>query len=122
MKTLPVLAMLLPLAGHAAPFCIDMTGIALQCQYFDPALCQKDAARQGGKCSPNPEEFKTPASAQQFCLVQSGNLVMCHYPDRAGCELEANRRHGACIAAIPQPPQVPAPAPGTDLFEIKRPY
>lgn len=106
----------------AAPFCIEQTGIPLQCYYVDPALCQRDALRQGGRCSPNPAEFKTPATALQYCLVEAGNVVSCQYPDRADCDADSNRRHGACIAALPQKPSVPAPAPGVDPYDLKRPY
>jgi len=126
MKTHLTLAGMLALmpfaAALAAPFCVDVTGIPLQCLYVDPALCQHEAARQNGQCSPNPAEFRTPVSAQQYCLVEAGNLVSCLYPDRSDCNVEATRRHGACIQAIPQTPAVPAPAPGVDLFAVKRPY
>jgi hypothetical protein len=101
----------------AAPFCVQLTGFPLQCLYSDPASCQQEANRMGGRCTANPAEFKTPAGGSQFCVVQSGNVASCVYPDRASCDTEANRINAACIAATPTtPPQA------VDPYELKRPY
>ena len=40
--------------AEASPFCVQVTGIPLQCMYADPASCQKEANRQGGICASNP--------------------------------------------------------------------
>lgn len=110
-------------AAAASPYCVQVTGIPLQCLYADPASCQHEATRQGGICASNPAEFKTPVGASDFCVVESGNVVSCVYSNRATCLTEANRRHGACLAATPAPPSPTASAPlSTDLFEVKRPY
>jgi hypothetical protein len=107
----------------ASPYCVQVTGIPLQCLYVDPALCQKEANRQGGICASNPAEFKTPVGQNQFCVVQSGNVVSCAYSSRATCNTESARVGGACIAATPAPPGPTASAPlSSDLFEVKRPY
>ena len=107
----------------AAPFCVQVTGIPLQCLYVDPASCQREANRQGGLCASNPAEFKTPVGGAQFCLVESGNVVSCTFSDRATCTEEGKRRNAACIAATPPPAGPTASAPlASDLFEVKRPY
>jgi|SRR5437763_13320076 hypothetical protein len=109
--------------AEASPFCVEVTGIPLQCMYADPASCQKEANRQGGICASNPAEFKTPAGGEQFCVVQSGTVVSCAYSNRATCNSESARVGGACIAATPPPPSPTASAPlSSDLFEVKRPY
>jgi hypothetical protein len=108
---------------HAAPFCVQVTGIPLQCLYVDPSSCQREANRQGGLCASNPDEFKSPAGGAQFCLVESGNVVSCTFADRSTCTEESRRRNGACIAATPLPAGPTASAPlASDLFEVKRPY
>jgi hypothetical protein len=102
--------------ANASPFCVQVTGVPLQCLYADPASCQKEA-------NSNPAEFKTPVGGAQFCVVQSGTVVSCAYTSRATCNTESARVNGACIAATPAPPGPTAPAPlSTDLFEVKRPY
>ncbi len=108
-------------SAMAAPFCVQMTGIPLQCLYIDPALCQKEALRNGGRCAVNPAEFVTPVTASQYCLVEAANVVACIYPDRADCDAESRRRGGACVAATPVPPPGPAFAPGVDPYELNRP-
>jgi hypothetical protein len=109
--------------ANASPFCVQVTGVPLQCLYADPASCQKEANRQGGICASNPAEFKTPVGGAQFCVVQSGTVVSCAYTSRATCNTESARVNGACIAATPAPPGPTAPAPlSADLFEVKRPY
>jgi hypothetical protein len=108
---------------NAAPFCVQVTGIPLQCLFVDPTSCQREANRQGGLCASNPAEFKTPTGGAQFCLVESGNVVSCTFADRATCTAESRRRNAACIAATPLPLGPTASAPlATDLFEVKRPY
>jgi hypothetical protein len=108
---------------NAAPYCVQVTGIPLQCLYVDPASCQKEANRQGGLCASNPAEFKTPTGGAQFCLVESGNVVTCTFTDRATCAAEGRRRNAACVAATPSPAGPTASAPlASDLFEVKRPY
>jgi hypothetical protein len=110
-------------SAGASPYCVQVTGIPLQCLYVDPASCQKEANRQGGICASNPAEFKTPIGGDQFCVVQSGTVVSCAYTNRATCNAESARVNGACIAATPAPPSPTASAPlSSDLFEVKRPY
>jgi uncharacterized protein DUF3551 len=101
----------------ASPFCVQVTGLPLQCLYADPAICQREADRQGGRCTANPEEFKTPAGGLGFCVVQSGNVPNCIYPDLASCSAEAKRTKSACIAATPT--TLPK---AVDPYEVKRPY
>jgi hypothetical protein len=111
-------------SAGASPFCVQVTGIPLQCLYVDPASCQHEAIRQGGICASNPAEFKTPiSSGGQFCVVESGNVVSCAYGDRGTCTTDANRRNGACIAATPPKPSPTASAPlSVDPFAVNRPY
>jgi hypothetical protein len=105
----------------AAPYCVEQTGIPLQCLYVDPALCQHEAHRVNGRCAANPGEFVTPETALQYCVVESGNVVSCIYPDYTDCERDAVAQGGACVAAIPKPLPTPAPAAGVDPYEVKRP-
>ena len=56
----------------AAPFCIESQALPPQCNYFDAAQCQSDAARQGGVCSANPQQLTLQPGIGQFCLVNSG--------------------------------------------------
>ena len=111
-------ALLVASNAFASPFCVQLTGMPLQCLYADPGSCQKEADRVGGRCAANPAEFLTPAGGSAFCVVESGNVVSCLYPDRASCIAESTRKNGACIAAAP----TAAPPSAVDPFEIKRPY
>lgn len=105
----------------AAPFCVQVTGVPLQCLYVDPGLCQQEANRNGGRCAANPAEFVTPVTALQYCLVDAGNVASCIYPDHADCDREAALHGGACIAATPTPPPGPPLKPGVDPFAVERP-
>jgi len=107
------------LAGpvQASPFCVEVTGIPLQCLYADPAMCQHEADRLGGICAANPAEFKTPIGGSPFCVVESGNVATCAYADRGSCLRDGNQKAGTCVAATPA-----TPPKATDPFEVKRPY
>jgi len=105
-------------AASAASFCVQQTGIPLQCIYDDPGICQQEAENQGARCTGNPASYRTPIGNGQFCVVESGGVATCHYPDYSSCQEIADGRGGACIAAIPGPP----PPKAFDPFEIKRPY
>jgi hypothetical protein len=121
MKTVLLLAFYPLLAAgpaFAAPLCVEVTGMTPQCFYVDPASCQREATRQGGRCAANPTELLTPAGGAPFCVVQSGNAVSCVYADRASCDAASKRVKGACIAAVPAPP----PKPVIDPYILKRPY
>lgn len=83
----------------AAPFCIENQAMTPQCNYYDAAECQNDAARQGGVCSANPQQLTLQPGIGQFCLATSGGASFCIYPDRGSCMAEAARQHGACTAA-----------------------
>ncbi len=110
-------------SAGASPFCVQVTGIPLQCLYVDPASCQREATRQGGICASNPAEFTTPVGGSQFCVVESGNVTSCAYGDRGTCTSEAIRRKGTCIAATPPKPGPTAAAPlSVDPFAVNRPY
>jgi hypothetical protein len=92
----------------AAPFCIESQALPPQCNYFDAAQCQSDAARQGGVCSANPQQLTLQPGIGQYCLVNSYGASSCIYPDRGSCMVEAARQHAACTAA---PNVAPAKAP-----------
>ncbi len=106
----------------AAPFCVDVTGLPQQCLYVDPNACRAEATRQRGQCVANPNEVQTPLRAQAFCLVTAGNTMSCTYPDRADCDRDSVRLKGACIPSNSSDPTIPAPAPGVDEYQVKRPY
>jgi hypothetical protein len=103
--------------AQASPFCVELTGIPLQCLYVDPAMCQHEADRLGGICSANPAEFTTPVGGSQFCVVESGNVATCAYADRGSCSRDGRQKAGACIAATPA-----TPPKATDPYEVRRPY
>lgn len=102
----------------ASPYCVEVTGIPPQCLYVDPAQCQGEADRLGGRCTANADELKLPVNQSPFCIAESGSVVTCGYPDLATCRSEAVRHRGACIAAPPPPALHAAPDP----FAVKRPY
>ena len=107
----------------AAPFCVDVTGLPQQCYYVDPTQCQAEAHRQNGQCIANANEIKTPPRSQAFCLITTGNAMSCTYPDRADCESDSSRLRGACIPSLNTPDaNTPAPPPGVDPYQVKRPY
>jgi hypothetical protein len=106
----------------AAPFCVDVTGLPQQCLFVDPNSCRTEAQRQGGQCVANANEMVTPLRSQAFCLVTAGNAMSCTYPDRADCDRDSVRLKGACIPANSADPTIPAPAPGVDPYQVKRPY
>ncbi|HMA49204.1 MAG TPA: hypothetical protein VKP60_05585 [Magnetospirillaceae bacterium] len=115
-------SLLLTSQSIAAPFCVQVTGIPDQCLYVDPGQCQNEAQRQKGQCIANAAEIKAPPRAQAFCLVTSGSVLSCIYPDRADCDKDSARLKGACMPALPTPSEVPAPPPGVDPYQVKRPY
>jgi len=106
----------------AAPFCVDVTGLPQQCLFVDPNSCRTEATRQGGQCVANSNELTTPPRSQAFCMVTAGNTLSCTYPDRADCDRDARQLRGACIPANGADPTIPAPAPGVDPYQVKRPY
>lgn len=105
-----LLAASLVTQARAAPFCVQVTGIPLQCLYADPGDCQREAIRQGGRCAVNPREYRTPAGGDAFCVIQAGVAASCIYVDYASCNDHANLVHGACVGATPAaPPKVVNP-------------
>ena len=83
----------------AAPFCIENQAMPPQCNYYDAAQCQSDAARQGGVCSANPQQLSLQPGIGQYCLATSSGVSSCIYPDRGSCMAEAARQHAACTEA-----------------------
>ena len=106
----------------ASPFCVDVTGLPQQCYYADPNQCRVEATRQGGQCIANANEVSTPPRSQAFCLITAGNAMSCTYPDRADCDRDSRRIGGACVPTNSYDPLIPAPAPGVDEYQVKRPY
>lgn len=113
--------LLVPLPAMAAPFCVKVTGVPAQCLYVDPAQCQREAQRAGGRCDTNPREYTAPVSALGYCLAQAGNALSCVYPAYADCENDARRLGGSCVAAAKPKGPRPAAEPGKDPFELTRP-
>ncbi|KPF84701.1 hypothetical protein IP70_14175 [alpha proteobacterium AAP38] len=121
--TAAIIALLLgatPMAA-AAPFCVKVTGVPAQCLYVDPAACQREADRAGGRCVTNEREFERPIAALPYCLARAGNVMSCVYPAYADCETDARRLGGTCVAARLPPRPGPVKEPGTDPFAITRP-
>jgi hypothetical protein len=115
---LPILlGMLAAGPAAAAPYCVQLTGLPLQCLYVDPGQCQHEADKQGGICAANPAEYTTPAGGMPYCTIESGNVANCVFADRQSCSNEARQKNGMCIAATPQ-----RPSTAYDPYELKRPY
>ena len=106
----------------AAPFCVDVTGLPQQCLFVDPNSCRTEATRQGGQCVANANELQTPPRSQAFCMVTAGNAMSCTYPDRADCDRDSVRLKGVCVPSNNPDATIPAPAPGVDPYQVKRPY
>lgn len=83
----------------AAPFCMQSQSLPPQCNYYDANECQKDAGRQGGVCSANPQQLALQPGIGQYCVVTSGGVSACIYSDRSTCMAEAARQNGACTQA-----------------------
>lgn len=83
----------------AAPFCIQSQSLPPQCNYYDAHECQKDAGKQGGVCSVNPQQMTLQPGVGQYCIVTSGGASICEYADRGTCQAEAERQNGACTEA-----------------------
>jgi hypothetical protein len=85
--------------AFAAPFCVESEALPPQCNYYDAAQCQTDAARQGGICSANPQQLTLQPGIGQYCVTNSYGVSSCVYPDRGSCTDEAARENAACTAA-----------------------
>ena len=87
-----------PQGALAAPFCMEVLGIAPQCLYYDASQCRADSVKQGGSCIPNPSEPRTRsvAGSGKYCLVTSAGATSCAYLDIDSCDAVAVRQHGAC--------------------------
>lgn len=95
-----LLGALVPQAALAAPpFCVNILGIASQCIYDDPSLCQADASKQGGTCDPNPNStiMKAGIGTGQYCMVIAGGVAQCAYFDYGSCLTVALKQHGTCF-------------------------
>ena len=85
-----------PLPASAAPFCIANLSLPPQCMYYDAALCQKDAGKQGGWCTPNPAETHAASGSGKYCVAFSQGVALCIYQSRESCDEAAARQGGAC--------------------------
>ncbi len=81
----------------AAPFCLELDGVAPQCDYVDVAACRRRAAKISGSCIANPEEISLPKDIGDYCVIDATLSYECMYPDRASCEDEAKRRNAVCM-------------------------
>ena len=92
---LVTMGMLAP--AHAAPFCIDVTGLTRECIYYDTVECRQQAGKLGGRCVANPAELHLVPGAGRYCLVDSSLAALCLYSDTATCESDAYRKGAVCI-------------------------
>jgi hypothetical protein len=92
-----LLGILMPAAGHAAPFCLQSEAIPPQCIYYDAALCAKDAGKQGGECSANKNEFRLALNVGKYCMVTSQRASLCIYASIDSCLKAATAQGGACV-------------------------
>jgi hypothetical protein len=106
-KYATVLLACIPLLGAAhsaaaAPFCVQITGIAPECLYDDAALCRLRANQLKGLCVANPDELRIVTGNQRYCLVSGDRASLCQYADRQTCERDAAREgQAACIDNVP---------------------
>lgn len=103
-----LLGLLASAGAHAAPFCLGTQSVPPQCIYFDADSCRKEAGRQGGVCSANPQEVRVSSNIGQFCVMTSQQVSLCIYLDRGTCEIAAAHQHGACVSS---PGVAPSGAP-----------
>lgn len=103
-----LLGLLTPVGGHAAPFCLGTQSVPPQCIYYDADSCRREAGRQGGVCSANPQEVRVSTNIGQFCVMTSQQVSLCIYLDRGTCEIAAAHQHGACVSS---PGVAPSGAP-----------
>ena len=103
-----VLGVLIPVGGHAAPFCIRSEALPPQCIYYDSASCNKEAIKQGGVCAVNTKEVRITRNVGQYCVVTSQRVSLCLYSDRTSCLAAAGLQHGACVYS---PEAAPSGAP-----------
>ena len=114
-----------PSGALAAPFCLQNLALPLQCMFYDAHQCETEAIKQGGWCSPNPEETRAGTGSGQYCMITSQGVSLCNFLDRQSCNLEATRQHGVCyhdearVTGAPDPyasssgPYGPNPTAGT---------
>jgi hypothetical protein len=95
---LPFLALWAPTA-EAAPFCLQIAGVAPQCVFHDVSSCTRQALRMNAVCGINPKELMAPTVGQRFCQVENGPVFQCLYADRRSCEAVTARTGGICIDA-----------------------
>lgn len=100
--------------AHAAPLCLDIQGIAPQCQFVDPDQCNREARRQHGRCILNPAEPMQAIGTSPYCAAESG-ILSCVYGDRASCMSGAGGQR-LCVPALPRP------YPILDPYDPARPY
>jgi hypothetical protein len=103
-----LLGLLAPAGGQAAPFCLGTQSVPPQCIYYDADSCRREAGRQGGVCSANPQEVRVSSNIGQFCVMTSQQVSLCIYLDRGTCEIAAAHQHGACVSS---PGVAPSGAP-----------
>jgi hypothetical protein len=103
-----MLGLLIPIGGHAAPFCIESEALPAQCIYYDSASCNKEAIKQGGVCAVNTNEVRLTRNVGQYCVVTSQQVSLCIYSDRGSCMSAAALQHGACVRS---PEAAPSGAP-----------
>ncbi|HVY13908.1 MAG TPA: hypothetical protein VHB27_01675 [Rhodopila sp.] len=109
----------LPVAvAQAAPFCIKSQILPPQCIYQDAQQCAKEAQRQGGVCSANPDELTLTPGNGKYCMVTSTHASLCAYGDRATCARDAASQGGVCTDAPPSMggAGVPDPYSSTDGY------
>lgn len=116
-RLLVIGAIMGPHVASAAPFCLNFLGAGPQCMYYDAGLCQKDAAKQGATCIPNPDggAQSSATGSGQYCLALSSGANLCHYYNYESCNAEAAKQNGACwfdsqnAAGVPNPYAVSNP-------------
>lgn len=95
-------------ASMAAPYCLSVLGQQQQCIYYDPALCQRDSAKQGGSCVPQAGPGFSATGSGRYCLSTTPGVAQCIYLTQESCNEEARKLKGACYY---DPSKVGAPNP-----------
>lgn len=70
---------------QAAPFCVEVQGVAEECWYHDIGLCRQDAAQKEGECTANREEVDIHENAEAFCAIDSSLVPVCAFPSEESC-------------------------------------
>lgn len=111
---------LLAVPAAAAPYCVQLQGMAAQCLYVDGNECRQRAQQLGGSCGVNPAELSLPTGGQFPYCISGAGYSSCKFADRGSCEAEARNLRATCVESFANGPKSAPPDPYRDLFVTGR--